>query len=85
MYDVNPVPYGNTLSLNVSLDDPRMDLDLAFEVASFFGLTQEEAENEAKKMLATVRRQWRYIATACGLNRAAQNDMAQAFALSDNL
>ena len=49
MYDVNPVPYGETLSLNVSLDDSRIDLDLAFDVASFFGLTRETAEREAQK------------------------------------
>ena len=83
MYDVNPVPYGDTLSLNVSLDDPRIDLDLAFEVASFFGLTRKNAESDAKKMLMTIRSQWRYIAATCGLNREAQNEMAQAFALSD--
>ena len=85
MYDVNPVPYGDVLSLNVSLDDPRIDLNLAFEVAPFFELTQEEAENEAKKILTIIKSQWRYIANACGLNREAQNEMAPAFALCDRL
>ena len=85
MYDVNPVPYGETLSLNVSLDDARMDLGLALEVASFFGLTQKEAENSANIILATIRSQWRCIAAAYGLNREAQNKMAKAFALSDEL
>ena len=85
MYDVNPVPYGETLSLNVSLDDSRIDLDLAFEVASFFGLTRAEAESEAKRILMTVTNQWRYIATDCGLKREAQNEMAPAFALSDKM
>ena len=85
MYDVNPVPYGEMLSLNVSMDDSRIDLELAFEVASFFGLTRTAAESEALKILTTVRKQWRYISSACGLSRAAQNKMAQAFALSDKL
>lgn len=85
MYDVNPVPYGETLSLNITMDDPRIDLDLAFEVASFFGLTWEEAESGAQKILTTIKSQWRYIAATCGLNREAQNKMAQAFALSDKL
>jgi len=85
MYDVNPVPYGETLSLNVSLDDSRIDLGLAFEVASFFGLTQKEAENSAHIILTTIRSQWRCIAAAYDLNREAQNEMAQAFALSDEL
>ena len=85
MYDVNPVPYGETLSLNVSLDDSRLDLGLAFEVTFFFGLTQKEAENSAHIILTTIRSQWRCIAAAYVLNREAQNEMAQAFALSDEL
>ena len=85
MYDVNPVPYGETLSLNVAPDDPRIDLDLALEVAPFFRLTADDAEIRAKKILTTVRKQWRDIAAACGLNREEQNKMAPAFALSENL
>ena len=85
MYDVNPVLYGEMLSLNITLYDPRIDLDLAFEVASFFGLTQEEAKSEAQKILTTIRSQWRNMAATCGLHREAQNEMAQAFALSDKL
>ncbi len=84
MYDVNPIPYGETLSLNVSSDDPRIDLGLAYEVASFFGLTREEAESIAHRILTAVRNQWRDIANAYGLNREAQNEMAPAFALSEN-
>ncbi len=83
MYDVNPVPYGGTLSLNVSLDDSRIDLDLAFEAAPFFGLGRAEAEGIAGKMLAAIKMQWRDIASACGLGRAAQREMAPAFALCD--
>ena len=85
MYDVNPVPYGEMLSMNVSLDDSRIDLRLAFEVASFFGLTRKEAEGEAQKILAIIKMQWRDISTACGLSRAAQKEMASAFALSDRV
>ena len=82
MYDVNPVPYGEMLSLNVTPDDARIDLDLAVEVASFFGLTGKEANIEIEKMLSIIRGQWRSIASECGLSREAQNEMAEAFALS---
>ena len=80
--DVNPVPYGEMLSLNVTPDDARIDLDLAVEVASFFGLTGKEANIEIEKMLSIIRGQWRSIANECGLSREAQNEMAEAFALS---
>lgn len=73
------------LSLHVSLDDSRLDLDLAFDVASFFGLTQEEAEREAQKMLTTIKSQWRSIAATCGLKKDAHNGMAPAFALSEKM
>ncbi len=85
MYDVNPEPYGESLSLNVSLDDPGINLDLACDVAPFFGLTREKAEEEAGKMLTSIRMQWRYIATDCGLSRAAQGEMTQAFTLCDKV
>jgi len=83
MYDVNPVPYGEMLSMNVSMDDSRIDLDLAFHVAPFFGFAREAAENEARKMLATIRMLWRDIANSCGISRTARNEMAPAFTLSD--
>lgn len=83
MYDVNPIPYGKLLSLNVAPEDPRIDLDLALDVASSFGLTPEDAEIRAKKILTTVRKQWRNSAAACGLNREEQNKMAPAFALCE--
>ena len=73
------------LPLHVSLDDSRLDLDLAFDVASFFGLTQEEAEREAQKMLTTIKSQWRSIAATCGLKKDAHNEMAPAFALSEKM
>lgn len=81
MFDVNPIPYGETLSLNVSLDDARMDTDLAIEVAPFFGLDKDKAASKAKDILSTVGRLWQPVAEACGLNRHAQNEMAPAFSL----
>lgn len=85
MYDINPVPYGETLSLDVFLDDSRIDLDLAFETAPFYGLKRVEAEKIAREMLTVIKKQWRDIAAACGLGRTAQQEMAPAFALSDRL
>ena len=79
LYDVNPDPRGNKLSLNVAPDDPRIHIDLALEVAPFFGLTPEEAEGMARKILNTVRNEWRRTATGCGLSRAEQEEMAPAF------
>jgi len=35
LFDVNPVPYGDRLSLNISEFDNRIDLSLAIEVADY--------------------------------------------------
>ena len=42
-------------------------------------------EKEAGKILTTIRTQWHYIAADCELGRAAQSEMAQAFALCDQI
>lgn len=83
MFDVNPVPYGDTLSLNVSMDDARIDPSLALETANYFGLKADEADKEMKKIFSLVHRDWRTIASECGLTHAAIRSMEPAFRLSD--
>ena len=82
-YDVNPVPYGGSLSLNVSLDDARIDADLAVEVSPFFGLRHDDAWKAARSILDSVKRSWRPCAERCGISRASQNAMAPAFSLCE--
>ena len=79
MYDVNPVPYGDSLSLNVSPDNASIDPELAIDVAPYFGIKKETAEKTAREMLDTVRRLWKPLAEKCGLARAGQKAMAPAF------
>ena len=84
MFDVNPVPYGNMLSMNVSMDDARLDPDLALEAAHYFGLGSDEAGAEIKRIFSLVHRDWRAIASECGLNHTAIRYMEPAFSLADN-
>ena len=44
LFDVNPVPSGDSLSLNVSEYDNTNDLTLALDVTKYFGLTDKEAD-----------------------------------------
>lgn len=81
LFDVNPVPEGNMLSLNVTPDDSRIDIDLAVGASSFFGLSRDEASKEADEILSVVGRTWRAIAGSCGISHHAQNAMAPAFSL----
>ena len=81
MFDVNPVPYGDTLSMSVIGDDARIDLGLALSAAPHFGLSAGQAEAEAKRMLERIRRDWRATALESGLSRAAIQTMEPAFML----
>ena len=79
LYDVNPVPYGNELSLNVDEADNSINIDLAIETAVRFGLSRTDATNDAKDILVIVRENWEKLATAYGLSRRLIEEMRPAF------
>jgi serine/threonine-protein kinase HipA len=81
LYDVNPVPYGDTLSLNISEDDNSIDLELAIETAAFYDIPESKAIEMAESILATVRDNWEKTAHKYGLSREAQQRMKPAFHL----
>ena len=77
-FDINPNEDGAGLSLNISLEDNSLDLDLALEVAEYFRLT----EVEAIKILDDTRRSvknWKSIANEHQLPRSEQELMAKVF------
>lgn len=81
LFDVNPVPSGNSLSLNVSEYDSSIDLALALEVAEYFGLSKVEAEKRSSEICETVKANWLKLAERCGLSRGAIEYMRPAFSL----
>ncbi|MBQ3277542.1 MAG: type II toxin-antitoxin system HipA family toxin [Clostridia bacterium] len=81
MFDVNPNPKGNFLSLCVTLNESRIDPDLAIEAASFFGLKKDKAAEEAKHILSVIGRSWRPIAESCGISGDSQEAVAPAFSI----
>ena len=82
LYDVNPVPEGDALSLCVNEDDATISLDLALEIASLCGIGAKDAAVMAGEILKTVRENWRRLATECGLSRGAQDYMRPAFSMA---
>lgn len=80
LYDVNPIPYGNTLSLNVSMEDNFISIDLAVSVAKYFDLDEKEAIEIANEIKGIVRDNWEMLAKKCGLSRNACEYMRPAFA-----
>lgn len=79
LYDVNPVPYGDELSLNVDEEDNRIDIDLAIQTAVRFGIHETDAENYAKEIFEVVRKNWDRLASEYGLSRRQIEEMRPAF------
>lgn len=79
LYDVNPVPYGEELSLNVNEDDSSISIKLAVETASYFGISKREAVRLADEIRETVKKNWEELASACSITRGQIEDMRPAF------
>ena len=78
-YDVNPIPYGEYLALNVSEDDSSISFDLAIETAEYYGITQKEAVKMVNQISKVVRENWEKTASGYGINRGAIEKMRPAF------
>lgn len=77
-YDMNAVPTGNGLKLNISDNDNSQDLDLALEVAHYFRLTAKRAREIVDEVVNAVKT-WRNEANRLGLSSSEQERMALAF------
>jgi serine/threonine-protein kinase HipA len=77
-YDLNPIETGTGLKLNISENDNSLDLGLALEVAEYFRLDQDKAN----QIISTVKKEvkaWRTLADKYKIPKAEQEMMANAF------
>ena len=79
MYDVNPVPYGDELSLLVDDNDNSISIPLAVSVAPRFGITEAKAREIADEIQTVVKDNWERIAKEYGLTRGQIENMRPAF------
>ena len=79
LYDVNPVPYGDELSLLVDENDNRISIALAVQVAPRFGIPEKDALIYAEDIMSVVRDNWEKLAKEYGLSRGQIEDMRPAF------
>lgn len=79
LYDVNPVPYGDTLALNVDSYDNSISIELAVEAAEYFDIKINDAESITEEILCVVRNDWEPLATKYGINREQVEEMRPAF------
>ena len=67
-YDINPIPDGYGLSLNIDEDSNSLSFDLCLEVHSYFRWKEEEAIKEIER-IKEIRQSWEAIARQMKLNR----------------
>ena len=82
LFDVNPVPYGDELSLLVDDRSNEISIELAIETASRFGISGSNAKKYADEILLTIKNNWESLAKKCGLTRGQIENMRPAFDLS---
>lgn len=84
LYDVNPVPYGDNLSLNISSEDSTISVDLALETAQYYNIEENEAKMITEQILTSVREHWKELAEKYGISRSNIEYMKWAFSASDS-
>lgn len=77
-YDMNPNPYGNGLSLNISETDNSLDVSVAMNVAKYFKLSTTEASSILNEINSVVS-EWRAIAKANEIGKEEIEAMKKAF------
>jgi len=77
-YDINPNEYGKGLSLNITDADNSLDLDLAMEIAGYFRLSDEKA-NQIIKEISILVKDWKKVAAHYKISNAEQERMSAAF------
>lgn len=79
LYDVNPVPYGDELSLLVDDENNHISMELAVNTANRFGIQREVAEKIVSEIQKVVRDNWERLAKEHGLSRGQIEYMRPAF------
>jgi serine/threonine-protein kinase HipA len=77
-FDINPNEYGTGLSLNISLDDNSLNLDVPLEVVEFFRLNKERGLKIIDQVKRSVNR-WQNVSNMYKLPKAEQELMASVF------
>lgn len=81
LYDVNPVPYGDELSLNVNDRDNSISLKNAVDAAPYYNLSKEDAMKIGNSIVEIVNSNWESLAKKYGISRNSIEYMRPAFGL----
>lgn len=82
-YDINPNPRGNGLTLNISLNENSLDLELAMEVRPFFRISDKRAKEITEKVKKAVSF-WKPVAEKLAISKHEMDSMSRAFLKGGN-
>ena len=77
-YDINPMPDGYGLSLNIDEDDNSLSFDLCMEVCPYFRWKEQEANEEIVRM-KKIRKAWSAHAKQMKISRGDIESVRPAF------
>jgi serine/threonine-protein kinase HipA len=83
LYDVNPDIYGENLSLNIDDYDSSIDFELAVRSASYYGITEGQADKIVHEIKTVVNDNWRNTAKKYGISRGEIERMEPAFKICE--
>lgn len=78
-FDVNPVPFGNQLSLNISQNSKLIDIDNALSVCHYFELDVDEAKKIYVGIEKLVKDNWKLVAKKCKISNQEIEFLRPAF------
>ena len=81
-FDINPTPYGNTLSLNITTNDNSISLENAIKMSKYYNLNEDEANQLAHNILVTIDKNWEACAKKLKISNKEINLMRPAFHFS---
>ena len=79
VYDINPNPHAQGLSLNINGDSNALDLELALEVAKYFKVSKRDAKETVQDFADTISERWDIYASDYGISKSEQDYYSSAF------
>ncbi len=85
LYDINPTPYGDRLSLNITSNDNIIDANNLLSTYMFYNLSKDEAIKLYNDVVTKVNLNWRKVAKSYNISNTSIEEMSQAFSLKEIL
>ena len=83
LYDINPIPYGDSLSLNITRDDNLIDTNNLLKTYMYYNLSKEDALKYYNEVVSTVNNNWKNIAKKYGISSNQIEKMKPSFSLEE--